>query len=142
MIIQLIRRHRLREEYALVWLFAGVTIVVLSLFGSLVRLLASLVDVTYPPTLIVVAGLLFALVILLSQSVTLSGQADRLRDLAQTIALLERRVRLLEGQPPQVEAPEAGSLPAPDRPHRTPHPRVPGGREPSSGAEFPQGATQ
>lgn len=105
-IIQLIRQHRLREEYALVWLFAGVTIVVLSLFGGLVGLMASLVDVTYPPTLIFVAGLLFALVIILSQSVTISGQADRLRDLAQTTALLEHRLRLLEGQPAQVAAPE------------------------------------
>lgn len=107
-IVQLIRRHRLREEYALVWLFAGVTIVVLSLFGGLVGLLASLVDVTYPPTLIFVAGLLFALVIILSQSVTISGQADRLRDLAQTTALLERRLRLLEGQSPQAATPETG----------------------------------
>ncbi len=95
-IIQLIRRHRLREEYALVWLMAGVAIFVLSVFGGLVRLLASLVDVSYPPTLVLVVGLLFALVILLSQSVTISGQANRLRDLAQTVALLERRLRQVE----------------------------------------------
>ena len=105
MIIQLIRRHRLREEYALVWLMAGAAILVLSVFGGLVRLLASLVDVSYPPTLVLVVGLLFALVILLSQSVTISGQANRLRDLAQTVALLERRLRHVEqvgaaGKPP------------------------------------------
>ena len=105
MIIQLIRRHRLREEYALVWLMAGAAILVLSVFGGLVRVLASLVDVSYPPTLVLVVGLLFALVILLSQSVTISGQANRLRDLAQTVALLERRLRHVEqvgaaGKPP------------------------------------------
>ena len=111
-IIQLIRRHRLREEYALVWLMAGAAIFVLSVFGGLVRLLASLVDVSYPPTLVLVVGLLFALVILLSQSVTISGQANRLRDLAQTVALLERRLRQVEqseqvseslGEPASVE---------------------------------------
>ena len=95
-IIQLIRRHRLREEYALVWLMAGAAILVLSVFGGLVRLLASLVDVSYPPTLVLVVGLLFALLILLSQSVTISGQANRLRDLAQTMALMERRLRQME----------------------------------------------
>ena len=95
-IIQLIRRHRLREEYALVWLMAGAAILVLSVFGGLVRVLASLVDVSYPPTLVLVVGLLFALVILLSQSVTISGQANRLRDLAQTVALMERRLRQVE----------------------------------------------
>jgi hypothetical protein len=103
-IVHLVRRHRLREEYALVWLIAGAAILVLSVFGGLVRLLASLVDVSYPPTLVLVVGLLFALLILLSQSVTISGQANRIRDLAQAVALLERRLRQVEqgdgpGQP-------------------------------------------
>ena len=80
----------------MVWLMAGSAILVLSIFGGLVRLLASLVDVSYPPTLVLVVGLLFALVILLSQSVTISGQANRLRDLAQNVALLERRLRQVE----------------------------------------------
>ena len=106
MIVQLIRRHRLREEYALVWLIAGVAILVLSIFGGLVRLLASLVEVSYPPTLVLVVGLLFALLILLSQSVTISGQANHIRDLAQTVALLERRLRQVE------QAEEAGKSPA------------------------------
>lgn len=104
-IVHLIRRHRLREEYALVWLMAGAAILVLSVFGGLVRLLASLVDVSYPPTLVLVVGLLFALVIILSQSVTISSHANRVRDLAQTVALLERRLRQVEqagaaGKPP------------------------------------------
>lgn len=103
-IVQLIRQHRLREEYALAWLAAGAAILVLSLFGGLVNLMASLVSVTYPPTLVIVVGLLFALVIILSQSVTISGQANRLRDLAQTVALLERRLQQLEHEGDAQEA--------------------------------------
>jgi hypothetical protein len=93
LIIQLIRTRRLREDYALIWLAAGVTIVVLSVFGGLVGWLAGLLRVSYPPTLIFVAGLLVGVVILLSQSVAGSTQADRLRDLAQALALLEENVR-------------------------------------------------
>jgi len=92
LIVQLIRTRRLREEYALIWLAAGVTIFALSVFGGLVNWLAGLLRVRYPPTLILVAGLLFALIILLSQSVTISTQADRLRDLAQYVGLLEERL--------------------------------------------------
>lgn len=114
-IVQLIRHRRLREEYALVWLIAGVVILVLSAFGGLVRLMASLVEVSYPPTLVLVVGLLFALVIILSQSVTISGQADRMRDLAQTVALLERRVRQVEQtslSTRRIEPPNAADEPA------------------------------
>ena len=95
-IVQLIRRHKLREEYALIWLAAGVIILVLSVFHKLVGLMASLFNVTYAPTLILVLGLLFALVIILSQSVVLSSQANRIRDLAQEVSLLKWRMNQLE----------------------------------------------
>jgi hypothetical protein len=108
LIVQLIRTRRLREEYALIWLAAGVTIFVLSLFGGLVNWLAGLLRVSYPPTLILVAGLLFALVILLLQSVAISTQADRLRDLAQYAALLEQRLAAQEER--STESHESGEL--------------------------------
>jgi hypothetical protein len=97
-IVQLIRRRRLREEYALIWLGASAGILLFSIFGGLVRVLASAFSVSYPPTLVIVIGLLFALVVILSQSVIISSQADRLRDLAQSVALLEWRIRQVEGQ--------------------------------------------
>lgn len=97
-IIQLIRKHKLREEYALIWLAASLVIVVFSIFGGLVNLLAAFFAVTYAPTLILVLGLLFALVVLLSQSVILSSQAKCIRDLAQNLTLLEWRLGQYEQQ--------------------------------------------
>lgn len=95
-IVQLIRKQKLREEYALAWLGAGLGILILSVFGGLIRFLAAMFAVSYAPTLALVLGLLFALVVLLSQSVALSSQADCIRDLAQHITLLEWRLRQLE----------------------------------------------
>lgn len=65
-------------------------------------LLANLFSVTYAPTLILVLGLLFALVVLFSHSVVVSSQARCIRDLAQNIALLEWRLRQLEKDAPPV----------------------------------------
>lgn len=98
MTVQLIRKHKLREEYALLWLMATFSIVVLSVFGGIVNVLAGLFNISYSPTLPLVVGLLFALGVLLSQSVALSRQANDNRDLAQNIALLEHRLRELEDQ--------------------------------------------
>jgi hypothetical protein len=94
--LQLIRKHKLREEYALLWLFASGVILVGSIFGRIFPTLARFFGVTYSPTLALVFGLLFALVVMLSQSVILSSQANQLRDLAQSHALLEFRLRQLE----------------------------------------------
>jgi predicted AlkP superfamily phosphohydrolase/phosphomutase len=94
--IQLVRKHKLREEYALVWLAASFTIFVLTIFDPLVGFLASVFVVTYPPTLILVFGLLFCLLVMLSQSVMLSEQADRIRDLAQNLGIMEWRLHQIE----------------------------------------------
>jgi len=103
--IQLIRKHKLREEYALLWLIASISILILSLFGSIVGALANFFNIAYSPTLPLVAGLLFALAVLLSQSVALSNQANQNRDLAQEMALLEFRLRQLERQESEYESP-------------------------------------
>jgi predicted AlkP superfamily phosphohydrolase/phosphomutase len=105
-IVQLIRKHKLREEYSLVWLAASLSILFLSVFGGLTKFLASLFAVSYAPTLILVSGLLFALVLLLSQSVALSTQSNRVRDLAQSIALLEWQLRQLAKGGQTISQPE------------------------------------
>ena len=98
--LQLIRKHRLREEYSLVWLGASLAIFVFSIFGGLIGRIAASFGVTYAPTLALVAGLLFCVVLLLAQTVMLSTQANRIRDLAQCVAMLETRVNQVERQQP------------------------------------------
>ncbi|MDX1415454.1 MAG: DUF2304 domain-containing protein [Candidatus Promineifilaceae bacterium] len=98
MTVQLIRKRKLREEYALLWLIATFSILILSIFGGIVGSLARFLNIAYSPTLPLVAGILFALVVLLSLSVALSNQANQNRDLAQEIALMEYRLRQLENQ--------------------------------------------
>ena len=102
--VHLIRKHKLREQYALLWLLATVAILILSTFGGIVGTLADLFNVSYSPTLPLVAGLLFALMVLLTQSVALSNQADQSRDMAQQMALLEFRLKELELQEGQVNS--------------------------------------
>lgn len=121
-ITQLVRKHKLREEYSLVWLAAGLGILLLSMFSGLADLLATLFAVSYQPTLFLVFGLLFALIVLLSQSVALSTQSNRLRDLTQHTALLEWQLGQLKkllpaGNPTASNASKNGrSITAPSQP--------------------------
>ena len=77
-VIQLIRKFQLREEYALIWLISGG---MFSLLGIFVFQL--------DPMLTLFITLFFVLLISLSQSVKLSNHANLVRDLAQQVALLE-----------------------------------------------------
>ena len=96
--LQLIRKHKLREEYALIWFAASLAIFIFSVFDGLIRTIAAQFGVTYAPTLVLVFGLLFCIVLLLAQTVMLSTQANRIRDLAQFVAMLESRLDQLERQ--------------------------------------------
>jgi len=96
--IQLVRTRKLREEYALLWLFASGVILFFSLAHGAIQAVGSLFDASYAPALVLGLGLMFAIGILLSHSVIITSVADQKRDLAQSIALLDWKVRELENR--------------------------------------------
>jgi hypothetical protein len=94
--IQLVRKRKLREEYALLWLASSAGIFVLAVFPWTGNAVAALFKVAHPSLFMLAIGLLFALSILLSHSMIITGLADHRRDLAQTVSILEWRVQQLE----------------------------------------------
>ncbi len=101
LVLELVRRRHLREEYALLWLATGVVLLLLSLSRPLLDTLASLTGIFYPPSALFLVALLFVLTILLHFSVILTRLSQQNRELAQQLALLrhdlERAVSVDEG---------------------------------------------
>ena len=94
LIFELIRRRRLRERYALLWLVAGLTLLVLSAWRGGLNTIAAWLGVRgYPPAVLFAVGLLFVIVVLLHYSTVISKLADQNTILAQRLALLEQRLR-------------------------------------------------
>ncbi len=98
LVLELIRRGRLREEYSLIWLLGGVIIFIMALFRGSLQLLAGLVQIEYGPSLIFMVGIVLLAVIQLFQTVTISRLTSHNRDLAQKLAILELRQRNLMGE--------------------------------------------
>jgi hypothetical protein len=98
LILYLIRKGRLREEYALLWLLAGFSILVLSAWRGSLTAIARLLDIGYAPSLLFAVGLVFTLLILLSQTAVQSRLAGHTRDLAQELAILQWQVERLQEQ--------------------------------------------
>jgi hypothetical protein len=91
-IFELVRRKRLMERYAILWLIAGVTVLVLALWKGLLTTLSHAVGIYYPPSALFGVAFLFVLVMLVHFSTTLSRLADQNKVLAQRLALLLRRL--------------------------------------------------
>ncbi|HVC88911.1 MAG TPA: DUF2304 domain-containing protein [Gaiellaceae bacterium] len=92
-VFELIRSRRLRERYALLWLFTGVVLVVLSAWRGGLNTIAGWLGVRgYPPAVLFAVGLLFVIVVLLHYSTVISRLSDQNVVLAQRLALLETRL--------------------------------------------------
>jgi hypothetical protein len=93
-IIELIRSHRLRERYALLWLLTGVVLLIFSVWRGGLNTVADWAGVTgYPPAVLFALGLLFVIVVLLHYSTVISKLSDQNTILAQRVALLEAEVK-------------------------------------------------
>ena len=84
MVLELIRRGRLKERYSLLWLFSGLVMLVLALSRDILEYIAHAVGIFYPPSLLFLITLHF--------SVIISGLSERNKKLAQEIALLRQNV--------------------------------------------------
>jgi hypothetical protein len=100
-VFELIRRRRLQERYALLWLLTGVVILMLAIWRDALERLAGFVGIAYAPSALFVLASFFILVVLLHYSTVISKLSDQNRILAQRLALLESRLH-------DKESPETG----------------------------------
>ncbi len=108
-VLELVRRRRLLERYALLWLLSGVVLLALSTFRGLLEDAASVIGIEYPPSALFFIAFAFVLLLLLHFSVAVSRLADQSKVLAQQLALLEKRMR--DSEASAQEADEASERP-------------------------------
>jgi len=94
-VLELVRRGRLKERYALLWLAASGASLAIGAFPGIVQRIAAALRVQY---LTVFYGLsfLFLLGIVLGFTVIISRLSERNRELAQELALLAHKVAQME----------------------------------------------
>ena len=83
-IVRLVRRHKLRTKYSLLWIAVAVALATIAVFPGLLEAVSQAAGVYYPPAtfLILSVGFLFLIVVQFSRS------EERIRTLAEDLALL------------------------------------------------------
>jgi hypothetical protein len=94
-VLELIRRGRLREKYALLWLLSGVVIAVFSIFPGLLSVISKVMGVYYLTALFVIS-FLFLLLIVLHFSTVLSWLSDKNKELTQELSILDFKFKELD----------------------------------------------
>ncbi|WP_210491586.1 DUF2304 domain-containing protein [Patulibacter sp. SYSU D01012] len=110
LVFELVRRRRLLERYALLWLFTAIVLLGLSVWSQLLDQVSRAIGVGYGPSTLFAVALGFIAMLLLHFSVVISRLAEQNKVLAQHVGLLQRRLEHLEaGRDPQ----DAPPLPPP-----------------------------
>jgi hypothetical protein len=92
-VIEMLRRRRLRERHAIWWLAAGSLALVAGVFPQTLEWVASAVGVGLPSNLVFFVSIATLFLVSLQHSAELTTLEDKTRVLAERIALLELRLR-------------------------------------------------
>ncbi|MGA9314593.1 MAG: DUF2304 domain-containing protein [Solirubrobacteraceae bacterium] len=95
-VLELVRRRRLMERYALLWLLSAVVLLALAVWSSALATISHAIGVIYPPNALFFVAIGFILLLLLHFSSAVSRLSDQSETLAQRQALLDERLRLQE----------------------------------------------
>jgi hypothetical protein len=95
-VLEMVRRRRLMERYALLWLLSAVVLLGLAAWSGGLAKISHALGVIYPPNALFFVALGFVLLLLLHFSSAVSRLSDQSKVLAQRQALLEERLRRQE----------------------------------------------
>ena len=92
-VLELVRRRRLVERYALLWMLVSLALLVLAIWNQLLNSAADLLHIEVPANFLFIAAFGVAFVLLLHFSVATSRLAEETKILAQEIARLDAELR-------------------------------------------------
>ncbi len=87
LVLALVRAGRLKERFAAIWLAVGIGMILLALLRPFVDRLSEALGIQSGTTTVFVIAVLVILGVLLQLSVAVSRSEERIRDLAESIAL-------------------------------------------------------
>jgi hypothetical protein len=92
-VLELVRRRRLVERYALLWMLAAVAVLVLAVWRDGLNTLADAVGIASPPNALFAVALGVVFILLLHFSIATSRLSEETKILAQEVARLDAEAR-------------------------------------------------
>lgn len=89
LVVELLRRGKLRERHAIWWLIVGIFSLVVAVFPSVLEGLASALGIEIPINLVFFVGIATLFVVSLQHSSEIATLEEKTRKLAEEIAILK-----------------------------------------------------
>ena len=89
-VVRLIIRGKLREEYSIVWILGTVILIVFSIWRQGLQDIAALLNVSYAPSLLFLIAIFAIICFLLHLSIVVSKFQSQIKDLTYELAMLKQ----------------------------------------------------
>lgn len=86
-VVSLLVRKKIDERNSLLWLVASISILILSAMPELLQVLANVIGVDYPPTILFLFSTLILLLAVFTQSMQISILTEQVKELTQHVAI-------------------------------------------------------
>lgn len=103
LVVEMLRRKKLREKYAIWWLVVGIATLILAAFPQLLDVVARAVGIQLPSNLLFILSILMLLGVSLHLSWEISVVEDETRALAEEVAILRVQIENMTEQLPAVQ---------------------------------------
>jgi hypothetical protein len=88
MIIYLVKKGKLREEYSWIWMLTGFLLLALVFFYDVLILITGMIGAVMPTTALFIFGIIFLILVSLHFAVKISELTTQVKNLAQEVSLL------------------------------------------------------
>jgi len=89
LIVQLVKKGKLREEYSWLWILTGIVLIIIVLWYDLLLFITKITGAVLPTTTLFVFGIIFLLMLCLHFAIKISLLTYEVKNLAQKISFLE-----------------------------------------------------
>ncbi|OPZ75505.1 MAG: hypothetical protein BWY80_00123 [Firmicutes bacterium ADurb.Bin456] len=87
-VVYLLVKRKLNERHTAYWIFGAVIFLILAIFPRIIDGISNLIGVSYPPSVLFFFGILVIILFLLYQSSQVAALQEKVKELAQTMAIL------------------------------------------------------
>jgi hypothetical protein len=91
-ILMLIRKRRIKEEYSLMWLLFSLVFILFSVWRQGLDVVSTFLGIAYPPAALFLILMMATFLIMIEFSMIISKLADKNKNLAQEIGMLHHEI--------------------------------------------------
>lgn len=93
LLVLLIRKKKLRVEYAVLWIAISILFLIISVFRGLIDLLSNLLGISYQPAALFLVLFVALFLLMLHFSIVISDLKDKINTLVTNLTMLDEKMR-------------------------------------------------